>query len=124
MLCRISVHAIPFLNNLIEIRNPWAGAGTCGIMELLESLGKDVYGVEVSDVRTTMCARMHQKGLVYQAPLHDIPYGDNMFDLVISSEVAPTTTTLIESKGIYLILHLLSWTGARACADCTGGKIN
>ena len=75
-------------------------------MELLESLGKDVHGVEVSDVSTTMCAEMHRKGLVHQAPLHDIRFRDSMFDLVISSEVAFTATPQSASTSSLLICIL------------------
>lgn len=48
--------------------------------------GKDVKGVEISDVRKTSCAGMSRAGRVVQGTLDKIPYPDDAFDVVFSSE--------------------------------------
>ena len=44
-------------------------------------------GVEISDVRKTTCAGMGRAGRVVQGTLDRIPFPDESFDVVFSSEV-------------------------------------
>ena len=81
-----------FLHRVIDLypdSRLWfdGGAGTCGTMEALAAAGKDVKGVEISDVRKTSCAGMARQGRVVQGTLDRIPYPDDAFDVVFSSEV-------------------------------------
>ena len=63
----------------------------CWVMQLLRNLtaaGKTVYGTEVSaSSLNTHCAVLIRQNIVKKAGLHHIPFDDDMFDLVISSEV-------------------------------------
>ena len=82
-----------FLHRVIDLypdsHTLWfdGGAGTCGTMDALLNAGKDVKGVEISDVRKTSCAGMYNAGRVVQGTLDKIPYPDDAFDVVFSSEV-------------------------------------
>eukprot|EP00959_Pyramimonas_sp_CCMP1952_P066915 1397277-Pyramimonas_sp.AAC.1 len=64
-----------------------AGAGTCGTMEYLSSKGFEVHGVELSPSNNSVCDGFLAEQRLLAAPLHRIPFPNNTFDLVWSSEV-------------------------------------
>mmetsp|Transcript_27037 Transcript_27037/g.58989 ORF Transcript_27037/g.58989 Transcript_27037/m.58989 type:complete len:272 (+) Transcript_27037:252-1067(+) len=67
-----------------------AGCGQCGVVSFLMSHNKSGWGVEVSEAAVTTspsCIYLVGAGRVKHSSLTAIPYPDNYFDLVFSSDV-------------------------------------
>ncbi len=61
------------------------GCGTGGVMQMLNELGAECEGVDVSEKALEYCRKKNLK--VVQGDGIKLPYADNTFDLVISSDV-------------------------------------
>ncbi|KAK3238500.1 hypothetical protein CYMTET_51493 [Cymbomonas tetramitiformis] len=65
-----------------------AGAGQCKVIHKLQDAGLMAYGVELSTSSLTeYCEDLVESGKVKQGPLQAIPFQDDEFDLVFTSEV-------------------------------------
>lgn len=66
-----------------------AGCGQCAVVSYLTRLGRDAYGVEVSQAAldSQACPPLLEAGRVKQGTLANVPFPDNYFDLVFSSDV-------------------------------------
>jgi len=82
------------------------GAGTCGVMEGALKAGKQIHGIELSDVSQTTCKELYKQGLVKQGPLNDIPYPSNSFDLVFSSEVLEHVPPPLAEKSVRELVRI------------------
>mmetsp|Transcript_47598 Transcript_47598/g.90846 ORF Transcript_47598/g.90846 Transcript_47598/m.90846 type:complete len:427 (-) Transcript_47598:263-1543(-) len=65
-----------------------AGAGQCKVVRNLTASGLEAYGTEMSRASLDLhCSDLVRIGRVKQATLDSIPFNNNQFDLVFSSEV-------------------------------------
>jgi len=86
-------YGVRFIDRLVKLypkAHRWldVGAGQCGVMRKLVEAGKEVYGAEFSPAAIERyCGDLAAKGLIVNAPMDAVPYADNSFDVVFSSEV-------------------------------------
>jgi len=85
-----------FMNNLISTVRPLnvesildVGAGEGFTLARLsrEKIGKKLEGIEYSKEAIDLGKKLHPEFLIKQGNIYDLPYKDNSFDLVVSTEV-------------------------------------
>lgn len=65
-----------------------AGSGECGLVRHMLERNLSVKGVEISQAAINQgCPDLFSQGIVMRSSLTDIPFPDNAFDMVFSSEV-------------------------------------
>jgi len=65
-----------------------AGTGNCALVRKLRNMGLQAVGIELSEeAMTQSCPDLLKEGFVESGSLTSIPYEDNSFDLVFSSDV-------------------------------------
>lgn len=111
-----------------------AGTGNCAMVRLMRAHGKNSYGIELSQaVLQAECPDLLSKGYTEPGILSNLPFEDNSFDLVQSSDVLehihPEEADMIVSelvrvsrRHIFLSISLKGHTKASAENDNEAGR--